>query len=295
METFRLLMESAWVTAFSLIVTLVSIALAVTFYAKGKVVRRLSYAISNSSVIRHDQQKYPQLEIRYGGETVPEVTVTKVELANSGTETVRAEDISSHDPLRLSFPAGDRLLSWSVTDASRESCGAELIRPEADATVLLRFDFLDPGDGFTSEVIHTAGLSDKVQLTGTVKGIRDLDNAGWLIHLAGKGGLIAKLGAFQTFRALSLLLFYLYRRLVFPFVVAVTLITCIMAWIATAGHLGYPLPSRESISLLAGLALRFGLPLVILLSLTPLALAGLIAYAIWRRKPGPEDSSKANG
>lgn len=138
------------------------------FYHRQKNYRRLSYQTSDSFVIDPKiGQDENLLEVRFAGNTVPQVTQTVIRFWNSGTETIHGHDISVVDPLRWAIPEGSIFLSVSVDKTTRD---ANLVTTVQDQNkLLLKFDFLDRNDGATMSVLHTA-KANKTRLQGIIKG-----------------------------------------------------------------------------------------------------------------------------
>ncbi len=148
------------------------------FYRLQKHFRRLSYQSQETVVIDAKASKNEDgLEVRYGGEVVPQVTRTTIRFWNSGTEAIRGGDISDVDPLRLQFPEGAQILSLTFLKATRDPIDVKVMQEGNQARV--SFAFLEPGDGAVFSVLHS-GASGKSKLKGTVIGLKD--------HIAWWGG-----------------------------------------------------------------------------------------------------------
>ena len=135
------------------------------------------YAISGTSLASPSSiGKYGDLEIRFSGRKVKQVTVTHICLWNSGRDTIRQGDIAPADPIRVTLNPGYEILSCKVTGCSRPVVAAKTYSIEPDDPFetpnMVTFDFLDYQDWVVIQVLHTADKPDDCSLAGTVMGSR---------------------------------------------------------------------------------------------------------------------------
>ncbi|RZA33636.1 MAG: hypothetical protein EOP92_19855 [Lysobacteraceae bacterium] len=132
--------------------------------------RRISYQCSDSIVIDpRIREEENLLEVRYGGNVVPQVTRTVIRFWNSGTETINGNDVSGADPFRWQLPENAAFLATNIDRTTR---AANLISIDKNGNnLLLKFDFLDPHDGATISILHTA-VARNSSLRGTIKGMK---------------------------------------------------------------------------------------------------------------------------
>lgn len=137
--------------------------------------RRLAYCVSGVNLAAPDTSKHPELTLLYQGEPVPRVTVSDVVVWNQGNETISRNEIAPLDPLRLEVPEAEAILSCRVVKSSRKAIGSEVGTPaDNPRSAAVVFDFLDPMDWLTIQVVHTARVARAVTLKGTVKGVRKI-------------------------------------------------------------------------------------------------------------------------
>jgi len=152
------------------ITSAVGLVLTVFFYIKSKVRTRLHYDKDELRVIGgHEPYFGEELEIRYKGQMVKRVTVTKFYIWNSGTTTVQGSQITKIDPLRILAPETTILLKAVVLRQVRTVTLANVALDQNNSAII-SFDFLDPGDGFSIELTHT-GVKSELALTGTLMGL----------------------------------------------------------------------------------------------------------------------------
>lgn len=118
-----------------------------------------------------------EVEITYQGIKVPRLTRTTIVLWNAGTVTIRGSEAVAADPLRLVFALNTQVLRVRIVDVTRPMIGFQgSVNPAAASEVLLAFDYLDPRDGASIEILHT-GDQRYPHVMGTIiglpKGLRD--------------------------------------------------------------------------------------------------------------------------
>ena len=116
-----------------------------------------------------------EVEVRYRGTSVPQLTSSTVWIWNAGQKAVRSSDLTPHDPLQLHF-AGEVLnvRRRKVShDATRIRADPEMRAADGEPrkTIHLNFDFLNAGDGAVFEVLHS-GSAEAPKCTGTIVGLR---------------------------------------------------------------------------------------------------------------------------
>lgn len=135
------------------------------------------------------------IEIRYEGVPVPRVTRTLVFFWNSGTESVRSEDV--RNPVTLSVDDG-ALLRATIIRSTRDEINARLNDPDP-SDIVLEFSHLDRGDGCCVEVLHTGtdpmGVSLKAVIVGVRAGPRFLASPFWDDPAGVWGGLVIGVSA----------------------------------------------------------------------------------------------------
>lgn len=153
-------------------VSILGIALAIFFYLRGRRVARLSLQRSDVTVLGQPGAAFTNaLEIRFEGNLVPRVTSSRLVIWNSGKTTIRRNDLVGADPLRLQVGGDGEILRASIVGATRAVNKFEVGVSSGNVDrALLTFDFLDPADGVTIDVVHSGGRAD-LEISGTVIGI----------------------------------------------------------------------------------------------------------------------------
>jgi hypothetical protein len=152
------------------IVGLLGIWLGYIFYKRSRQVSRLRYLLGDAPIIEPAPTDYGDgLEVRFDGNIVERVTRTSFGLWNDGTTTIVGSDIVEADPLRLELRGNGEMFRVTVEGATRTVNGAWVCLAATDQATL-GFDYLDPGDGFRIQVLHSGELRT-IEIKGTVRGI----------------------------------------------------------------------------------------------------------------------------
>jgi hypothetical protein len=94
-----------------------------------------------------------------------------VALWNSGTQTIRSSDVVSDDPIRIVVSQESRVLRARVVASTRPVIAFRVrSQPCASNSALCEFDYLDPGDGATIEILHT-DEKEYPSILGTIRGV----------------------------------------------------------------------------------------------------------------------------
>jgi hypothetical protein len=145
---------------------------------------RLAFQVDEVTVVGGPAATFPEdVEIRFAGSAVPQVTATRITLWNSGNRTLRGNEIVSADPLRLEISETQVILRAEVVRITRTVNGVDT-SPQSKVfhAINIEFDFLDPGDGATIEVFHSDAegrLACQGTLRGLTKGVTFLGPAYW--------------------------------------------------------------------------------------------------------------------
>jgi hypothetical protein len=111
-----------------------------------------------------------EIEIFHEKNKISNLVESRFAVWNAGTVGFKSSDISTSDPLAISFP-GAKILKVVGPDDSRKALGAR-IELATDNQALLRFEILDPGDAFVF-VVYSAVQADsgtKLSALGSVEG-----------------------------------------------------------------------------------------------------------------------------
>lgn len=160
----------SWLSAASLAIAVLSVALAVIFYVKGKKAKRPCYAMRSINLVRDLVGKVEALEMFYSGQRIENLTVTKIAFWNGGRETIYRQDIASAEPLIIQAKEGCKILDAKIIYEKNPANQFSINICGSQSTVELQFDYLDKDEGVIIQVIHTGKSSKDIEITGIIKG-----------------------------------------------------------------------------------------------------------------------------
>ena len=150
------------------------------FYRRSVEKPRPCYGITSIPLIGGSSPLLPsEVKVSYCDEQVKSLVKTYVLFWNGGTKTLNSADVAETDPIRIVLDDREsRILRSRVTRATRVVSRVSVGHDESDeydgskweTEAAVTFSFLDPGDGFIVEILHT-GDDTKVGVKGTIKGI----------------------------------------------------------------------------------------------------------------------------
>jgi hypothetical protein len=172
MNVMNILRESlnpGWVSS---LIGLVSFVAALWIYRASRIGVRPVYQRKALRLIGQDDDLLPDdVEIRFAGRGVERLTKTFVVFWNSGAVTLRGSDVVDRDPLRCDFSEGTEVLAVRIVKASRTiNDFTASMDPKLHSRVHIAFDYLDPGDGATFEILHT-DTKTYPDIHGTIRGV----------------------------------------------------------------------------------------------------------------------------
>jgi hypothetical protein len=174
MDNFAILGLQVTQTAFWAVVPaaatlLGSLAAGWILYRRGQRTQKPRYAIETLALIGKVASELDQLQIQFAGKQIPQLSLTKVAIWNSGRATIRAEDVASADQVEIVLPGEAEILQARVHWASDEVNCFGLEVAANLKRVRVRFEYVDHGQGAVIHVLHS-GPPTRLELHGTIKG-----------------------------------------------------------------------------------------------------------------------------
>src|SRR5262249_53342440 len=107
----------------------------------------------------------------YKNVPVRSLTSSTLVFWNDGNKTLHFRDVAESDPIRIEFGEQTKILRVDVARVSRDVVQLSPdSAPGRENWVLLRFSFLDVGDGALIRILHT-GENVAPKLSGTIRGM----------------------------------------------------------------------------------------------------------------------------
>jgi hypothetical protein len=168
MEWLATLLSPGWVGS---IISLIGLVAALIIYRASKVGARPAFQVRGIKLIGSNAELPEEVTILFQGRKVPLLAKTEIVFWNSGQALCKGSDVVVEDQIRCDFGNDATVLRVRILKSTRPANKfLALPNPGAANEVLLQFDYLDPGDGATVEVLHT-GEKRHPDLRGTIRGV----------------------------------------------------------------------------------------------------------------------------
>lgn len=154
------------------IITVIGGSFAILAYVKPRKRQKLLYQTSGIQYFEEGDYALPSdVVMTFQGQKVARLAKTTFMIWNGGTEVLRGEDIVEHDPIRVSLPSDGTILSYSLLGGTNEGnrTNAE-IRSCTLNELIVKYDYLNSGDGMVIQVLHNTKQSDP-NVIGAAKGL----------------------------------------------------------------------------------------------------------------------------
>jgi hypothetical protein len=169
MKDISQLLNQAWIgTIVGILGFLVGIIGLILWYAS-KSRSRLA-AQANSLELVGPNAVFPSdLEFLFKGQKVLNVTLSRIAIWNVGNTTLKGDQITTSDPLRIITNDGSNILEATIRACTRQVNGFTCTSRAVSNEIVCQFDYLDPGDGALIQIIHTG--NDDIKVLGTLRGV----------------------------------------------------------------------------------------------------------------------------
>ena len=165
--------KNPWVTFLCFCIAILSLLLGIIFFLASRKKKDFRYSYNSNRLIKDFTQQIDGLNISYKSKTIESLTVTKYVFWNKGNETINSSDFPSTSKLKIKIKNDFKILDSKIIFTKNETnnVNCELQNNEE---VLLQFDYLDKGEGFVVQLIHTSTNDMDLCVKGTIKGIGDI-------------------------------------------------------------------------------------------------------------------------
>lgn len=168
-DIVKTVMNPGWVGS---LISLAGLIAALIIYRASRVCARPVFQTKAIRLLGKETPALPSdVKVFFKGDPVPRLTRVQIMFWNSGATILRGSDIVQDDPLRFSFEAPGAIIDASIVKLTREiNKFAVAISKERPNELLCSFDYLDPSDGVTIDLLHTAELGRPV-CRGSIRGV----------------------------------------------------------------------------------------------------------------------------
>lgn len=164
---------SPWFVLGSCVVSLAVGIIGTLLTIRYGMLRQMRYRCRSFCLIFGFVNKLPGLDVRYQGfgQSVENVTVSKVVLWNAGRGTIQKGDVLAKDNLRIKIDSRDEILEVDVVQQKNSKNGFERTLSQDRKSATIRFEFINPSEGAVIQVVHTGTKSSDLTIEGTIKDV----------------------------------------------------------------------------------------------------------------------------
>lgn len=193
------------ISLFSLIVTIVSVIVAFKQFR----FKQLKFLFKTNLLIKDFGSQFSGLSVAYNGNSIKALSTTKILFFAHGNETLHRQDISAASPLKIDFSDNEEILEANILQANpANAIELELAKDKRSCKMI--FDYLDRGEFFILQIVHTSLEFSSQNIKGNLKGSRalsvidkDLSTYKDLVGLSFGLTLFASLGAIMVRSAIQ--------------------------------------------------------------------------------------------
>jgi hypothetical protein len=169
MDLVKTFLNPGWVGS---LISLSGLIAALIIYRASRVGARPVFQAKVLRLLSKENPALPsEVEVYYQGSPVPRLTRVHIIIWNSGTRLLRGTDIVQEDPLRFVVDSSGKILNASLVKTTRGTNKfAVSIVQDRPNELLCQFDYLDPGDGATIELLHTSERA-RPKCSGTIRAV----------------------------------------------------------------------------------------------------------------------------
>ena len=161
-----------WLNLIFLVLAILSIVISIFLYKKSQRKKLPVFDKRSLNVISESIQSHGKIEVKYQGELVNNLTVSKVAFWNNGNETINSSDQAPTDKFRIKLLEEFNILNAELIYQSSATNNIQLIVVENE--ILISFDYLDKQHGGVIKFTHTGKKSNDFDVLGTFKGTGEI-------------------------------------------------------------------------------------------------------------------------
>lgn len=171
-EYLKWLNNNQWLNLIFLGLAILSIIISIYLFRKSRKNKKPIFDKRSINVISDKIQKIGDIKVKYKGDKIENLTVTKVAFWNNGNETINESDQAPTDKLRIELNESYRVLDAEVIFQSAPTNNIQI--ENLANKILVTFDYIDGDEGGIIKFIHTGKKSSDVEFLGTFKGSNKL-------------------------------------------------------------------------------------------------------------------------
>lgn len=157
---------------FNLLIAIISIVSSVFFYIKSKKNKKPTYILRTVNLIREKIQKIDRVNVLFDGNTVKNLSITKIAFWNDGKDTIDKADVSKKNPIRLTIKDDYIFLETEIIYQKNLSNDFKVSISDDHKYIDIDFDYFDFEEGIVLQVFHTGNKSTDISIIGQIKSVK---------------------------------------------------------------------------------------------------------------------------
>lgn len=166
---FDYFVTNPWLTPASIILAIAGLFATYVFYKKSNKVQKPVYTIQSNNIIRDFISNISDLEIKYAGELIENLTVSRITFWNAGNEVIDKEDIVRSDPIMIRACGDNKLLKAEIISQNEMSNNFALSPIIEGKFSNVNFDYISQNNGIIIQAFHTGKQSEDIEFIGKTK------------------------------------------------------------------------------------------------------------------------------
>jgi hypothetical protein len=174
------IIKAAWFQILSFTFGAAGILLSIIFYRNSKKEKRpCCINRSNNLIYKHFRELEDlQITANYKGVKVETLSYTKVAFWNIGKETIKKDDLSNEDPLRI-IVKDEKVYDVEIIYTSKKANNFIIDNSITKNEIYLTFDYIDYNQGVIIKIIHSGNTnsfkSKLITCEGSIRGATKIE------------------------------------------------------------------------------------------------------------------------
>ena len=152
--------------------TIFSTVFGIYTWVIGKSRKELSVSCETNEIIIAGKRNIEKLSIQYDGCPIQDLSSSRFYIWNSGNSVINKSDVVSDRPICVHNTGKASILNAQIVRVN-ENSNAFLIEQTTDKEVKISFDYVDHGEGFVLQILHS-GSSKDLELDCKIKGGKEI-------------------------------------------------------------------------------------------------------------------------
>lgn len=170
----------------SFVLGVLGVVFSFIFYFKSKKEKKPYYREKSFTLIENLSSQVEGIKIFHNEKEIENLTITKMILWNGGKETIKNDDVTTIEPLKIKSTDDSEILDAKIIAQSNEANNFSLHSAEDKKSYELKFEYIDYENVVVFQIIHTSKSEQPLEFEGIIKG------AGHLSKIEKKASFLSK-------------------------------------------------------------------------------------------------------